>query len=303
MDFVLTDDQLALQHEVRRFLGDRFARPAADTLPVDRPRWAELGAMGVFDLVGAGLNLAEAVIVFEELGRVAVPGPLIPTFLAAGIVDGASDGSTVVGFADGEVPALVEHLEDLDVLMVGSDGRLLVLAERPAGTAVAQPLDPLTPVWRVDEFPAGRDIADLGPFVDTGGLLAAAYQVGLGQTALQLAVDHALQRRQFGRVIGAFQAVKHLLADTAVAVDVARAAVHAAAVTRDEGAPAARASPGARIVASRAADRAARTCIQVHGGMGFTWDFDAHLLLKRSWVLDASFGGIDSAIARLASGL
>ncbi len=301
MDFVLDDDQLALQGELRRFLDDRVDGTTSEGAALDRSRWSELGALGVFDLVGTGLGLAEAVVVFEELGRVAVPGPVIPTFLAAPFVDGAAEGSTVVGYSDAGVPALVEHLDALDVLLVGRGDRVELVTDLPAGSAVAEPLDPLTPVWRVDELPPGRAVADLEPMLRTGGLLAAAFQVGLGEQALRLAVDHAAQRRQFGRVIGKFQAIKHLLADAAVAVEVARASVHAAAVAHDEAAPTEQATAGARIVASHAADEAARTCIQVHGGMGFTWDLDAHRLLKRSWVLDASFGGVDSAVRTLAA--
>jgi alkylation response protein AidB-like acyl-CoA dehydrogenase len=303
MDFVLDDDQVALQLEFRRFLGDRIEVSAGDRVVLDRSRWSELGAMGVFDLVGAGLGLAEAAIVFEELGRAAVPGPVIPTLLAAPFVEGAADGSTVVGFSDAGVPALVEHLGDLDVLLVGRGEVVELLTDLPVGSAVSEPLDPLTPVWRVDDLPRGRPVAGLEGLLETGGLLAAAFQVGLGEKALRLAVDHAAQRTQFGRVIGKFQAIKHLLADAAVAVEVARAAVHAAAVAHDEGAPTERAAAGARIVASQAADEAARTCIQVHGGMGFTWELDAHRLLKRSWVLDASFGGVDSAVRNLAARL
>jgi alkylation response protein AidB-like acyl-CoA dehydrogenase len=109
---------------------------------------------------------------------------------------------------------------------------------------------------------------------------------------------------QFGRVIGSFQALKHLLADAQVGVEVARAAVNAAGVAADEGGEdAGRAADAARIVASRAADRATRTCLQVHGGMGFTWDLDAHLLLKRAMVLDAAVGGPDEAIDSLAAAL
>src|SRR5690606_23679284 len=123
-----------------------------------------------------------------------------------------------------------------------------------------------------------------------------------------MATDHARQREQFGRVIGSFQAVKHLLADAQVQVEIARSAVQAAGVEIDDAdsgfgdaARAHRAAAAARIVASRAADRASRACVQVHGGMGFTWELDAHLLLKRALVLDAGVGGPDAAVESLAA--
>ncbi len=127
--------------------------------------------------------------------------------------------------------------------------------------------------------------------------------MGLAGGALALATDHALGRVQFGRPIGSFQALKHLLADARVAVEVARAAVAAAGVEIDEGGDAGRAVDAARIVASRAADRATRTCIQVHGGMGFTWELDAHLFLKRALVLDVGVGSPDEAVESLAASL
>jgi alkylation response protein AidB-like acyl-CoA dehydrogenase len=94
-----------------------------------------------------------------------------------------------------------------------------------------------------------------------------------------------------------------MLADAQVAVEVARAAVTAAGVEIDEDGAAGRAVDAARIVASRAAARATRTCIQVHGGIGFTWELDAHLFLKRALVLDVGVGSAEEAIASFAASL
>jgi len=328
MDFEPTDDQLALQAELRRFLTDRVtpeARRAVAELPgaVDRQLWRDLGGMGIFALTlpeadgGVGLGLADATLVFEELGRAVVPGPVIGTFLAAGlgadISAGAAGGEAVVGLMPAGDPALVEHLAALDALLVVGDGGV-TLGERPASSRpVPRPLDPLTPVDVVDALPVGHPVG--GPEVagllrTAAGLLASALQVGLAAAAVSLATDHAKERTQFGRVIGSFQALKHLLADAQVGVDVARAAVQAAGVELDDEAAgdgdavrAHRAVEGARIVASRAADRATRTCVQVHGGMGFTWELDAHLLLKRALVLDVGIGSPESAVEALAGRL
>ncbi|MGH9113853.1 MAG: acyl-CoA dehydrogenase family protein, partial [Acidimicrobiales bacterium] len=228
MDFEPTDDQLALQAELRRFLADRVtpeARRAIAELPgaVDRDLWHGLGGMGVFALTlpeaggGVGLGLADATLVFEELGRAAVPGPLIGTFLAAGlgadISAGATTGDAVVGLAPAR-PAFVEHVAALDALIVVADDSV-VITERPTlSRPVDRPLDPLTPVDVVDALPPGDVVG--GPEVvarlrTAGGLLAAALQVGLAEAAVALATDHAKDRTQFGRAIGSFQAIKHLL--------------------------------------------------------------------------------------------
>jgi alkylation response protein AidB-like acyl-CoA dehydrogenase len=326
MDFEPTDDQVALQGGLRRFLADRVtpeARRAIGEQPgaVDRELWRELGGLGTFSLTlpeadgGVGLGLADATLVFEELGRAAVPGPLVGTFLAAGlraaISARAGAGDAVVGLVPHGNPAFVEHLAALDALIVVAPGGV-VLADPPTGSRpVERPLDPLTPVDVVDVLPAGDRVggAELAALVrTTGGVLAGALQVGLADAALSLATAYAKERTQFGRVIGSFQALKHLLADAQVAVEVARAAVQAGGVEIDDvaagdGDPARarRAAAGARIVASRAADRATRACVQVHGGMGFTWELDAHLLLKRALVLDVGVGAPDEAADALAA--
>jgi alkylation response protein AidB-like acyl-CoA dehydrogenase len=321
VDFAPSDDQRALQAELRRFLADRVSpesRRAIADLPgaVDRQLWRQLGSLGVFALTvpethgGVGLGLADATLVFEELGRAAVPGPVIGTFLAAGLAAelaaGAVSGESVVGLMPAARPAYVEHLGALDGLLV-VDERAVVLTERPSPSRpVGRPLDPLTPVDVVDVLPGGEPVggANLAARLRRdAGLLAAALQVGLADAAVALATQYAKERRQFGRVIGSFQAVKHMLADAQVGVEVARAAVQAAGVEIDEGGDAVRAVDGARIVASRAADRATRTCIQVHGGMGYTWDLDAHLFLKRAMVLDAGVASPAAALQSLASTL
>ncbi len=113
-----------------------------------------------------------------------------------------------------------------------------------------------------------------------------------------LAVQHARTREQFGQAIGGFQAVKHLCAQSLVRVEVARAAVYAAAVTGDAVDIAA-----ARLLADEAAVRGARDCLQVHGGMGFTWESEVHLHLKRAWVRARRGGGDTESEEVLAADL
>ena len=318
MDFLLSDDQQSLQSELRRFLTDRVdhdLRTAAAVLPgaVDRDLWHELAEMGVFGIHtpeeagGVGLGLADATIVFEELGRVACPGPIVATCLASTLgVDGAADGRQVIGIVGADT-LVVEHLEALDALLMHHDG-LVERLDPPTGTLFPRPLDPLTPVSRVEAMPAGDEISKQAErVIQQGKLLTAAFQIGLGQAAIDLGTEYAGQRQQFGKVIGSFQAVKHLLADAVVAVDIARAGVHAAAVALDEGAGPdfgrTMSIDAARLVAAQAAQLATETCIQVHGGIGFTWELDAHLYLKRSLALDTTFGGIHASYNAVAATL
>jgi alkylation response protein AidB-like acyl-CoA dehydrogenase len=323
MDFRLTDDQRALREGLRSFCEGRVPlerlRELEQAAALDRAFQAELAEMGVFSLRlpeadgGVGLGNADAALVFVELGRRLVPGPLAWTHLAAGLVDGAADGRAIVGGldllgADADGPVLVEHLASLDALIaLRPDGvwRIDPREIAAAAKAVATPLDPLTPVHHVARLPQGENLA-AGDAAERlrreGALLAAAQQLGIAESTLELAVAYAKQRQQFGRVIGAFQAIKHLLADMFVRQEAARAAVYAAGATLDHpevGDPE-RAVASAKLLAGEAAHKNARACVQVHGGMGYTWEVPVHYFLKRAWVLDASFGTGEEQAGRVA---
>ena len=190
---------------------------------------------------GVGLGAADAVLVFAELGRALVPGPLAWTHLAAGHVDGAADGSALVGGLDlcdgGGAPFVVEHLENLDaLLLLRPDGVFLLDPQRLKAKPIATPLDPLTPVWEVAELPEGERIetADPARLRMEGALLASGQLLGIAEATLERANAYAKQREQFGRPIGSFQAIKHMLADGFVRQEAARAAVYAAGATLDQ---------------------------------------------------------------------
>ena len=314
MDFELSADQEALQDGVRKLCEGRFpmarVRALVDDGGVDRALWRELADAGVFALCvperdgGVGLGRAEAVLVFEALGRALVPGPLAGTHLAAGLVD-----ADVVGVIERERNAVVAHLNALDILVAIDDAGLWAIEPSTLDAqAIADPLDPLTPVHRVDSLPHGAQLAGAEEAVRwrrTGAALVAAQLLGFAVATTDLAVAYAKERHQFDRPIGSFQAVKHLLADMLVRAEVARAAVYAAGVTLDDPAvgDVARAVATAKLMAGDAARQNGKACVQVHGGMGFTWEVDAHLYLKRAWVLDAAFGSVDDHALAIADRL
>ncbi|MEV7392279.1 MULTISPECIES: acyl-CoA dehydrogenase family protein [unclassified Streptomyces] len=281
MRFQLTEDQRSLRDGMRGLLARRFdgeALRAAVGTPgaLDRGLWRELGAAGFFALRlpeaegGVGLGLPEAVLVFEEAGRALLTGPLVATHLAAADVPGAAAGEAVVARVDG---GLVEWLAEADTVTGDASGAVALRS-----------VDPLTPLHRV---PAAGSGPASDPVPDpVAVLLTAAEQLGTATRACELAVQHARTREQFGQPIGAFQAVKHLCAEMLVRAETARAAVYAAAVTADPVDIAA-----ARLLADEAAVRGARDCLQVYGGMGFTWEAEVHLHLKRAWVRAQRGGG------------
>ncbi len=120
---------------------------------------------------------------------------------------------------------------------------------------------------------------------DRGALAMAAYLIGLGQAMIDVAAEYARQREQFGKPIGAFQAVKHLLADALLQVEFAKPTTYAAAWSMD----AAQVS-AAKAFAGDAAYRASRSAMQVHGGIGYTWEADLQLWMKKAWALQRAWG-------------
>ncbi|HEY3670663.1 MAG TPA: acyl-CoA dehydrogenase family protein [Acidimicrobiia bacterium] len=319
MDFELTDDQVSLQEGVRAFLDGRFPLDTVREIEaaghLDRARWQELGETGVFSITlpeadgGLELGVSEAALVFEELGRALVPGPLVATFLAAPWIDGAATGEAIVGrFEPGTPVSMLEHPADLDALYTLADDGvhridLAAVTTRP----VERPVDALTPLAIVEgDVAAGDLIADAAAAERArlvGIVLTSALQLGVALRATELATAYAKEREQFGKVIGSFQAVKHLCADMLVRAEVARAAVYAAAVAldgRSDDDPV-RAAAAAKILAGDAAIANGKSGIQVHGGIGFTWEVDAQRFWKRAVVLDTHFGNSDEHAEAVAA--
>jgi alkylation response protein AidB-like acyl-CoA dehydrogenase len=322
VDFELTSDQTDLQEGMRAFCDGRFPIDVVRAIEdgggrLDRSRWQQLGEHGVFSLRlpeadgGLELGVSEAVLAFEELGRALVPGPLVASHLAAELIPGAATGEQIVGILEPAAPVtMVEFVDDLDALLVLSDNGVHRIDKAQLATAeIERPLDPLTPVRLVmGDIPAGEQVA--GPDVAqrwrlVGAVLTAGLQVGIARRSVELATEYAKEREQFGRAIGSFQAIKHLIADMFVRAEVARAGVESAACaldSRSDDDPV-RAASSAKLMADDAGRFCARTCIQVHGGIGFTWEVDVQRYWKRACVLDTHFGTGDAHAEIVASTL
>ncbi len=289
MDLDLSDDQIALR--------DGIAAMLAARIPIERVRegfdrrmFDELAQAGVFSLRADGFSWADCVVVFEQLGRFCVPGPLVDSLLLG-------DGR-IAGAVSEVSPIWIEHLDALDVLLVdGPDGTRAVDPKAVEAERSPWPLDPCTPVAMAARLPSGTPIdCDVRPGDLRGTALTAAFQLGLADRLTDLAVAYAKERVQFDRPIGGFQAIKHMLADMLTRTEVARAAVYSAGAVLDEGADSNtrhRLVHGAKLVAGDAAIANGKTATQVFGGMGFTWEVDVHLYLKRAWVLETHFDNAD----------
>jgi alkylation response protein AidB-like acyl-CoA dehydrogenase len=323
VDFRVSEDQQALQAGVRSFCEGRVGieqlRELEKTRGFEPGLWRGLAELGVFSLRlaeargGVGLGSSDAVLVFEELGRCVAPGPLAWSHLAAGLVEGAEQGSAVVGgldlVASDAGPYLVEHLESLDVLLLlRRDGLYSVAARELDARSLGNPFDPLTPVHALAALPAGEKLAAVDEAARLrleGAALVAGQLLGIAEQTVAMANQYAKEREQFNRPIGSFQSIKHMLADMFTRQEAARAAVYAAGATLDDPlvGDVARAVSAAKVVAGEAALKNSRACIQVHGGMGYTWEVPAHYYWKRTWVLEQCFGTAEEHADALAGKL
>jgi alkylation response protein AidB-like acyl-CoA dehydrogenase len=206
----------------------------------------------------------------------------------------------------GSGPLLIEHFDALDyVLVLDAREVRLVDAAEIATVATERPLDVLTPVHLVERLPDGEVVAEgdsARRLRRKGAILTSALLVGIAAATAEGSVEYAQERVQFGKPIGSFQAVKHAIANARVRADLARAAVYAAAGSleglHDDDEETA--VTAAKITAANAALENAKQFIHVLGGIGFTWEVDAHLFLKRAWVLRTHFGAVERHAERIA---
>jgi alkylation response protein AidB-like acyl-CoA dehydrogenase len=303
MDLELSADQVALRDGFSSLLTGRFGIEAVRA-GFSAAAFGELRDAGVFSLIADGFSWSDAALVFELLGAACVPGPLITSTLrGTGAITG---GLRRPGAGRNAVVAYLDVLEEL--VVTDAEGLWLIDPTALRGDPSPWPLDPLTPVTTLAAIPQGEQIGDpeaAAHWNARGAVLAGAVGVGIAQLLSDVSVAYAKSRMQFDRPIGSFQAMKHILADMAVRAELARAGVYAAAAHLD--APQLggldRAVAVAKTLAGEAAIQNGKAATQVHGGMGFTWEVDVHLYLKRAWVLDTEFGSVDEHADALAAAL
>ncbi|HVT22667.1 MAG TPA: acyl-CoA dehydrogenase family protein [Mycobacteriales bacterium] len=316
MDLVLSDDQRAVVASVAEVLDDLMPMERVrtvldgDAAPLDA-LWRSAGELGWFGLGlsevhgGTGFALIDEALLFVELGRRVTPGPFLATTLAARVaaLAGATDaagallsGQARAGLATRPAagPAVLYDAADAAYLLVfGPDGVELLPATVASGRSGQRGLDPL--LRRETAVLSGEPIASARPtepLAARGSVLVSAMLTGIAAAARDMSVGYAKTREQFGSPIGAFQAVKHRCADMAVAAALADAQLTFAALSVSEGAEDADFQvAAARVVAERAALSNVREAIQIYGGIGVTWECDAHLYLKRVHALRELFGG------------
>ncbi len=315
MDFRFSEDQLTFQGAVRDFL-DGECTPTAIRALIESPDGgalkfrAALAELGLTGLVvseahgGLGLGELDAVLAAEECGRAAVPGALFDSIAVAAPLLGAASPALADEFlpkvAAGDATIAIGHeinpyVADAaiaDLLLVSENGALYAVPEAEVTSTEAPSVDPSRRLSRLgwsdnqgEKIAEGETAAALwAQALDRAALYTAADMLGSTQRMLDMAVEYTKNREQFGRPIGSFQAVKHLLADVQVKLTFARPVVYYAAYALANNLPdrAIRVSH-AKAAAGDAAMLGARRTLQVHGAMGYTWEYDLQIWMKRVW--------------------
>lgn len=326
MRFLLDDEQRDFARSLDGLLG------SSDTLAAirawasgghgpGRVLWARLADAGVFALAvperhdGLGLLPVELTVSFTELGRHAVPGPLVETVAAAAFLDRLGDeplatawlpqissGKTIASLAllSPDAPYALDADAADAVFIVEGDTVRLADAHGP----VQPSADPARRLSR----PLGGTVLAQGPAVaaaaahatEIAALATAAQALGLGRTLLDRTVEYAKQRTQFGVAIGSFQAVKHRLADSLIALEFAQPLIHSAALGVATGDPSSgREIAAAKVSACEAAYTAARTALQLHGALGYTEELDLSLWIRKARPLRDAWGTPAACRARV----
>jgi alkylation response protein AidB-like acyl-CoA dehydrogenase len=337
VNFDFTDDQQAIKRTARDLLADRFkpdtVRELAESERYDDAHWAEIAQLGWAGIAideahgGQGLGTVELAVLAEELGYAVAPTPFLSN--AAGgiaIQHAGSDAQRerlLPGIASGEARVTAGLLRNGVAQLVpdADSSAAIVLLRAPGSNGAAAgsgivleradcEIERLATIDQTRRYArvtpregAGEPLAgDVAPALDRISTLISAEIVGVAQRTLEMTVEYARDRQQFGRPIGAYQGVSHRCADMLREVESARSTAYWAAWAADaepETLPLAAAM--AKALASDSGWNVPASALQVHGGIGFTWEHDLHFLLKRAKVDGALFGSAGEHRERVAA--
>lgn len=330
MDFTFSQEQQMAADTVRRILADtcspeHLRAQMKKGEARDAARWQALVASGLAAMLvpeaagGIGLDAIDFIQIADACGYAALPEPLIehagvamPLLAATGhetpLLSPAAMGEATIAVGH-PINPWVADADTASALLLHQRGEVHLVDAAQVSLTRETSIDPFRRLFRVDWTPtAATRIADAvtgkalwNDALDRAALFAAAQCLGLAQRSVHLAVEYAKGRHQFGKPIGSYQAVKHLLANAQVKIEFSRPVLHAAAAQFEERSAHSRARIShAKLVTCEAADLATRTSIQVHGAMGYSWEVDVHFFLKRALALTYAWGDPAFHRARVA---
>lgn len=316
MRFAFTADQIALRDGLRELL-DQICPPdivraawLGEPSPVPQ-LWKQLGSVGLLGLLapieagGMGCSEVELALLMEECGRFALPGPLgehvavgVPALTAAGVpqANQAVAGDVVVAALEADSDRL-RWINQADLVVYPLASQLGFAAR--ADLEIGDRLPSVDHSVSSAMVAVGESRALLGTDATLARrratLAGAAQLIGLADRMITMTTEYVKARSQFGVPVGSQQAVKHLLATALVALVHARPVVYRAGWVLATGADVPDfATSFAKVYANRAANLAARTALQCHGAIGYSWEHDLHLWMKRVWVLSSAWGTTES---------
>ncbi|HXM86848.1 MAG TPA: acyl-CoA dehydrogenase family protein [Solirubrobacteraceae bacterium] len=329
MDFGFTDDQREIQRTARDLLSER-ATPArvrehAEARTSDEALWRELSELGWPGIAvseqygGQGLGQIELSILCEEFGRSLAPVPFLASAMAAAVIEhggseeqrerwlpGLASGETLgaLGAAiDGAAELVIGADRAQVIVLIEADGSARVLAPQDAEVTPLDAIDPTRSAARVSAGGAGDRLSDEACAGLGRALVSVSSElVGVCDRALAMTVEYVKDRKQFGVPVGSFQAVSHRCAQMLLDTEKARSTAASAAWTADANPDGlAEAAAMAKAAASEAGREVTAAAIQMHGGIGFTWEADVHWLYKRAQLDAALLGGAKRHRRQLAS--
>ncbi len=335
MEFAFSEDQELLRSTVRDFLaGEAPVKIIRELWETDSGRsrqlWSSLAEVGLPGLLvpedrgGLAMDEIDLVLLLEESGRAALAEPLISTAAVAAPMirdlGGALADAWLEKIAGGDAIVAVGHPVNrftsdahvADLLLLEANGEIHAV-DPSAATLIHQPAnDPARRIFSIEWKPSAASCVasgaearrELDAAIDRGALACAAQAIGVGQRLVEMAVAYATERHQFGVPIGSFQAIKHALANVQVAIEYAQPVVYRAAHSvATHGRCRSVDVSMAKRAACSAAEQAARTALQVHGAIGYTWEQDLHVWMRRAWSLAGAWGNGAWHSARVASAL
>ncbi len=332
MRFAFTPESLAIRDSVRALLVRECTparvREAWSNADGRVPGlWGHLSALGVPGILapeergGLGLTELELVLVLEESGRFAMPEPIVDTAAVAvpllrevearELLQRVTGGAEVVVIGLAEAPFVV-GADTADILLMEQAGEVHALERSSVRLEPHVSVDGSRRLFQVKWQPsrssclvyAERAARALRQAHDRGAVAVAAQLIGLARAMLATTVDYVKARHQFGKPVGSFQAVKHHLADALIAIEMAAPLVYRAAYSLARGdAQASTHASMAKAMASDAAELVARHALQCHGAIGYAYENDLQLWMKRTWALSASWGDAAFHRARVSRGL
>jgi alkylation response protein AidB-like acyl-CoA dehydrogenase len=334
MDFTFTEDQLLFQESVRDFLVNEITcEKIRELWETETGRseelWAKLAEMGLTGITvpeefdGLGMNEVDFVLLAQECGYVALPEPLVQTVLVAVPTLVACKNDDLKSYwlpkiASGEARVavgleqnvFVEDAHVADLMLMEKAGALYAVEKSEAQITYNESIDLSRKLFTVKfnetkaVLIADGEEADalIAGALNRGALSCAAQALGLTQRMIDISVQYTTDRTQFGVPIGSFQAVKHRMANVAVALEYSKATVHRAAYAIAHNLTTADLNVShAKIVACDASLQGAKNSIQVHGAMGYTWEVDLHIFMKKAWAHDKTWGDAAFHKARVAN--